>query len=113
MPLKCPKKELTFSNNGVSVRKAVFVWCRVTSLWSWLCHPKYLQYFTSSESYKAYPFIEKVPSVVLYFLITGLRSQEDSTSLSVVSVGEARWISAVVLLLVDNCSSLPWSYPAY
>ena len=43
-----------FSNIGLSVAKIKLVWCRVTACCLFSSQPKYLQYFTKSESYKLY-----------------------------------------------------------
>ena len=54
IPLKWLSSAFTLANIDLEVSKVKFVWCLVTHSWSWLSHPKYLQYFIKSESYKEY-----------------------------------------------------------
>ena len=56
-PLKWLSNACMFSNIGLSVAKIKLVWCRVTACCLFSSQPRYLQYFTKSESYKLYSIV--------------------------------------------------------
>ena len=96
IPLKCESKALMFSKIDLSVAKIKLVWCRVTAYCLFSSHPKYLQYFTKSESYKLYSgVLPSAPSVkVLGPLPVSLVSDIEEMYLNPFVVPVA-WVGAV------------------